>query len=147
MKATPFTNRHKLSGLFTLLFILSLIFSGCGDDGIQLKPSISGKAGEILIVTNKGNWEAEPGTLLRDILAADYPLLPQREPSFTLITVPDNAFTNIFQIHRNIIILSINEQKYPEPKFQIQEDVWSAPQTVITITAPTQESATKLIEE
>ena len=147
MKATPFTNRHKLSGLFTLLFTLSLIFSGCGDDGIQLKPSISGKAGEILIVTNKGNWETEPGTLLRDILAADYPLLPQREPSFTLITVPDNAFTNIFQIHRNIIILSINEQKYPEPKFQIQEDVWSAPQTVITITAPTQESATKLIEE
>ena len=114
---------------------------------MQLKPSVSGKAGEILIVTTKANWESEPGTLLRDILAADYPLLPQREPSFTLINIPDNAFTNIFQIHRNIIILSVDPQKYPEPKFMIQEDVWSAPQTVITMTAPDAASATKLIEQ
>lgn len=132
-----------------MLWLVSilLVLSSCGRKEVNLKPSISGKAGEVLVVTTKGNWESDPGTLIRDILAADYPLLPQREPSFTLINVPDNAFTNIFQIHRNIIIMQADEQKHTEPKFMIQEDVWSAPQTVVTLTAPNVESLTKLIEE
>lgn len=148
MKA-KISNKTGLSGmhLFIYMLITSLFITACGDDGAILKPSVSGKAGEIIIVTTKANWESEPGTLLREILAADYPLLPQSEPSFTLINVPDKAFTSIFQIHRNIIILDIDANSSSEPKFIIQEDVWSAPQTVVTITAPTTEAATQLIEQ
>ncbi len=140
--------KDKLAGLrlFLFLSIISLLVAACNGDGNQLKPSVSGKAGEILIVTNKANWESEPGALLRDILAAEYPLLPQSEPSFTLINVPDKAFTSIFQIHRNIIILNISDN-FTEPTFVIQEDIWSAPQTVITISAPNKEETTKIIEE
>ncbi len=140
--------KNKLAGLrlFLGLIIISLAFTACSDEGGTLKPSISGKAGEILIVTNKANWESEPGALLRDILASEYPLLPQSEPSFTLINVPDKAFTSIFQIHRNIIILNISD-KFTEPSFVIQEDIWSSPQTVITIASPDKGQATQLIEE
>ncbi len=135
----------------TKLFLLVLglctfALQSCNESEVQLKPSVSGKAGEIVIVTNKSNWETEPGILLREILASDYPMLPQKEPAFTIINIPDNAFTNIFQIHRNIIILEVGP-KYTEPKFSIQEDVWSAPQTIVTITAPTVESASTTIEE
>ncbi len=140
--------KSKLSvlRLFLGLGIISMALAACNTDESTLKPSISGKAGEILIVTNKANWESEPGILLRDILASEYPLLPQSEPSFTLINVPDKAFTSIFQIHRNIVILNIND-KFTEANFVIQEDVWSSPQTVITISAPDKVQATKLIEE
>ncbi len=147
MKANLFENIRAIHRYIILLVAVASVLTGCRGNNLQLKPSISGKAGEILVVTTKGNWESEPGTLLRDILAADYPLLPQKEPSFTLINVPDNAFTNIFEIHRNIIIMSADSQKYPEPRFTIQEDVWSAPQTVVTIVAPDKESLIKLIEE
>ncbi|MBR5857114.1 MAG: DUF4837 family protein, partial [Bacteroidales bacterium] len=130
-----------------LAFILTItLTAGCKESGIQLKQSVSGKAGEIVIVANKVYWESEPGTLLRNILACDYPLLPQKEPSFTLINIPESAFTNIFQIHRNIIIVKTDE-KLTEPKFIIQEDVWSAPQTVITIAADNITSLSELIEK
>ncbi len=140
--------KTRLAGLrlFLTLSIIALSFAACNNDSGQIKPSVSGKAGEILIVTNKANWESEPGTLLRDILAAEYPLLPQSEPSFTLINVPDKAFTSIFQIHRNIIILNIGDT-FKEATFVIQEDIWSSPQTVITIAAPDKEQAAKIIEQ
>lgn len=69
-----------------------------------LLPNISGKAGEVIVVIDKGQWEGAVGTVLRDTLACDYPYLPQREPLFTLINVAPVGFTQMFQLHRNIVI-------------------------------------------
>ncbi len=133
---------------FLILALLPIIFAllGCNSNSVTLKPSISGKAGEVIVVTKKVFWESAPGTQLRSVLAKDYPYLPQREPSFTLINIGDKDFSKIFQIHRNIVALKIDHQ-YTEPKIVTQLDVWSAPQTVITITAPNQEVATNFIKE
>ena len=73
-----------------------------------LLPNISGKAGEVIVVIDKGNWEGAVGNVLRDSLAQETPYLPQREPLFGLVNVPKNAFTNMFQIHRNIIVMNIS---------------------------------------
>ena len=48
--------------------------------------------------------ESGPGQSLRSILAVDFPFLPQREPLFTMFNIQENAFSSIFQIHRNIIM-------------------------------------------
>ena len=111
-----------------------------------LMPNISGKAGEVIVVIDKGNWEGAVGTVLRDSLAKETPFLPQREPLFGLVNVPQNAFTNMFQIHRNIIVVNI-ENTVTEPGVVIRKDVWATPQTVIYINAADKESAVKLIEE
>jgi len=107
-------------------------------------PNISGKAGEVVIVVNKGNWESDPGAALRSVLAIEHPFLPQPEPLFNLINIPENAFTSIFQSHRNIIILNIIPD-LTESKMVIQENVWAAPQIVITISATTPQEAASLI--
>ena len=65
-----------------------------------LLPNISGKAGEIIVVIDKGDWEGTVGNVLRDSLAKETPFLPQREPLFGLVNVPQNAFSHMFQIHR-----------------------------------------------
>ena len=111
-----------------------------------LLPNISGKAGEVIVVIDKGNWEGQVGTVLRDSLAQETPYLPQREPLFGLVNVPQNAFTNMFQIHRNIIVVNINST-VTEPGIVIRKDVWAAPQTVIYINAADSESAVKIIQE
>ena len=111
-----------------------------------LLPNISGKAGEVIVVIDKGNWEGQVGTVLRDSLAQETPYLPQREPLFGLVNVPQNAFTNMFQIHRNIIVVNINNT-VTEPGIVIRKDVWAAPQTVIYINAADSESAVKIIQE
>ncbi len=111
-----------------------------------LLPNISGKAGEVIVVIDKGNWEGAVGNVLRDSLAKETPFLPQREPLFGLVNVPKNAFTNMFQIHRNIIVVNI-DNSVTEPGVVIRKDVWATPQTVIYINAADNEAAVKLIEE
>lgn len=130
---------------FMILAIAAFLTMSCKDDGTLIKQNVGGKAGEIIIVANKAQWDTEPGNELRNTLAAQYPYLPQSEPSFTLINIPHKSFTSLFEYHRNIIIVKVDQEL--EAKYVAQEDVWAAPQTVILITAPTNEEAAKVIAD
>ena len=111
-----------------------------------LLPNISGKPGEVIVVINKGDWEGAPGTVLRDTLASDFPFLPQREPLYDVVNVAPSGFTNMFQIHRNIIIMNISSD-VTEPGVIYKNDVWAAPQCVIRINASNAEEAVELFKE
>ena len=125
-----------------------IALSSCSEEKKRkaLLPNISGKAGEVIVVIDKGNWEGQVGTVIRDSLAQETPYLPQREPLFGLVNVPQNAFTNMFQIHRNIIVVNISGT-VTEPGVVIRKDVWAAPQTVIYVNAADSEAAAKIIAE
>ena len=111
-----------------------------------LLPNISGKAGEVIVVTGKTDWEGIVGTTLRDTLACDCPYLPQREPLYSLVDVAPAGFTNMFQIHRNIIVINISNT-VTEPGVVFKKDVWAAPQCVIYVNAINSESAAQLIKD
>ena len=130
---------------FLVLALVAVVAASCNDSSELVKQNVGGKAGEIIIVANKAEWESEPGSELRSILAAPYPYLPQSEPSYTLINIPHKSFTSLFEYHRNIIILKVDPELKAE--FKAVEDVWAAPQTVIMITAPTKEEATRVIAD
>ena len=72
-----------------------------------LLPNISGKAGEVIVVIPKSEWEGLVGNTLRDTLACECPYLPQREPLYTLVNVAPSGFTSLFNVHRNIIVMNI----------------------------------------
>lgn len=129
-------------------FAIVLTLASCSEEKKRkaLLPNISGKAGEIIIVIDKGDWEGNVGNALRDSLACEAPFLPQREPLFTLVNVPQNAFNNMFQIHRNIIVMNINPS-VTEPGVVIRKDVWATPQTVAYVNAIDKDSAVMLIKE
>ena len=130
---------------FLVLAMVAVFAASCNDSSELVKQNVGGKAGEIIIVANKAEWESEPGSELRSILATPYPYLPQSEPSYTLINIPHKSFTSLFEYHRNIIILKVEPELKAE--FKAVEDVWAAPQTVIMITAPTKEEATRVIAD
>lgn len=111
-----------------------------------LLPNISGKAGEVIVVIDKGQWEGSVGATLRDSLACECPYLPQREPLYTLADVAPKGFTQMFQLHRNIIIVNINPDVV-EPGVIYRNDVWARPQCVIRVNAADSETATKLLKE
>ena len=83
-----------------ILFASLMALSGCkGSKNTKvLLPNVSGKAGEIVVVIERGEWEGNVGNTLRDILAGDCPYLAQREPLFTLANVPPSAFNNMFKV-------------------------------------------------
>ena len=130
---------------FLVLALVAVFAASCNDTSELVKQNVGGKAGEIIIVANKAEWESEPGSELRSILATPYPYLPQSEPSYTLINIPHKSFTSLFEYHRNIIILKVDPELKAE--FKAVEDVWAAPQTVIMITAPTKEEVTRVIAD
>lgn len=134
----------RLSIFLLNSLLITTIFMSCGS-GPQLMPNVSGKAGEIIVVMEKPDWEGACGTSLRGILAGEYPFLPQPEPLFTLVNIPANAFSSIFQSHRNIIIFSPSSEQ-TEAKILIRYDVWAAPQIVITVSGPDEASLAAYIE-
>lgn len=125
-----------------------LAIASCSEEKRKkaLLPNISGKAGEVIVVIDKGLWEGSVGTALRDTLTADCPFLPQREPLYNLVDVAPSGFNNMFQIHRNIIIVNISSS-VTEPGVVIRKDIWAAPQCVININAANSDDAVALIKE
>lgn len=111
-----------------------------------LLPNISGKAGEVIVVIDKGQWEGAVGSVLRDTLACDCPYLPQREPLYTLVDLAPSGFTQMFQLHRNIIIVNIKPD-VTDPGVLYRYDVWARPQCVIRINAADSETAVQLIKD
>ncbi|MBO7486955.1 MAG: DUF4837 family protein, partial [Bacteroidales bacterium] len=132
--------------LISALAIGLMLTASCkqSGNGEKLLPAISGKAGEIAVVCSRGDWQAEPGNAIRDIMAQECPYLPQVEPLYTLFNVPTQSFNKIFEVHRNIIWLNIGDD-YPEAKMVLNNDVWAAPQTVVRFEAKDQDAVAELI--
>lgn len=133
------------STLLTLSFALAL-FAGCKNSGEQILPTISGKAGEVAVVCSKVEWESEPGSTLRELLSDEVPYLPQVEPMYDLFNVPQLAFTKVFKVHRNIIVID-TDKKYTQGYYTTFSDVWATPQVVINIQAPDAATAAKIISD
>ena len=137
MKKIPF---------FFILFTIAIFFSSCFSRTETLKPKVSGKAGELLLVMPERNWISEPGSTFREILTTDKNGLPQPEPLFSLIHVIPDQFAKIFNSHRNIILVSIGPEN-EKNKISVQQDLWSTPQIVINIKAESDEACKELLNK
>ena len=134
-------------GKITALVAMVLALAGCKGRGkAPLLPNVSGKAGEIVVVIDKDNWEGNIGNAFRETLADDSPYLAQREPLFTLANVPPGSFNNMFKMHRNILILNINPQNQ-KTGMVYQRDQWARPQSVAQVNAWDEEGALAIIAE
>lgn len=132
----------------TVLAIIATAALVCGCKGggrKALLPNISGKAGEVLVVIEKADWEAQTGSILRDNLCADCPFLPQKEPLYTLVNITPSNFGQMFQIHRNIILIH-NSPDVTESGIVYRYDKWASPQLVITVNGASQEECAGLVE-
>ena len=127
---------------------MALALISCSEDKRKkaLLPNISGHAGEVIVVIDKGDWEGAVGTTLRDTLGQDCRFLPQREPLYSLVNVIPSGFTNMFQIHRNIIVVNIKND-VTDPGVKLRQDIWAKPQIVISIDAKSSAEAVDIIKE
>ncbi len=124
--------------IFILIFIGSLLTFSCKNGKMKesLLPSVSGKAGEVLIIMEKTQWDTDCGKQLRNVLLKEVDVLPQSEPMFNPICINHKAFSELFRIHRNIVITNISK-KVTENKITVENDKWAVPQTIINISAKT----------
>lgn len=131
--------------LFTLALVLLAIASCKQPDRKALLPNVSGKAGEVVVMLDKANWDGALGDKVREVFADDCPYFATREPLYTLINVIPSSFSNMFKVHRNILYFVINPEN-TEPKITYLQDMWANPQCVIQFSVPDAKSAIELID-
>ncbi len=109
------------------------------------KKVAQGSPYEVLVVCSAPEWEGEAGTELRNLLEQPVEMINQREPLFSVLRVTPNDFKNLLVAHRNILKVLISPQ-VKEPGIGVQYDVESAPQIVLTLQAPTQQSLAEYLQ-
>ena len=134
---------------FVTLVLLTLTLLGalsCNRSTRVLLPNVSGKAGEVIVVIDRENWEGNLGNAVRDILACDCPYLPQKEALFSVANITPTGFADLFKVHRNIVIFNIDAQNQEEGVVY-RNDVWAHPQCIIQVNAFDNEGALRLLTE
>ena len=122
-------------------FVLALV--SCNNQKALL-PNISGKAGEVLVVIEKEDWEGALGNATRELLAKDCPFLVMREPLYSLANVTHGGFGNMFKVHRNIVFFDLKADE-AEAGVRYLESVWADSQCVVEIKAPNASRAVELL--
>ncbi len=118
----------------------------CKNSGKSLLPNVAGKAGEVLVVLEKGYWDTGLGNDVRDVLARPCEYLPQREPLYSLVDISPGTFTDMFKYHRNILIFNI-DPSVQKQGIVYRNDVWAHPQCVIQVNASNADSAAVVFSE
>ena len=144
------------------IFILSAIvlLTGCNKSGGRTLTSATGSIYECLVVmpnralsqevlrdihlsiAEGSAYQEEVATtydLVKAVMAADMPCMPQMEPYFTLSQVPTAVFDDYLKPTRNILFVDIDPNKYTQTKAKVSTNVWSKPQAVYRIQAPSDE--------
>ncbi len=140
--------------------LLVFAMTGCGRNGGRTLTSATGSIYECLVVIpnsplsaqqleqvqqaqlqrNDGSSYYEEVASLYDavraVMGAPMPCMPQIEPYFKLMQVAPALFDNMLMPTRNILIADIDSARYTQVKMKAQQDVWSTPQAVIRIQAP-----------
>jgi len=124
-----------------------LALAACKNEkGRSMLPNVSGKAGEVMVVIEREQWEGNLGVAIREVLADFTPYLAQREPLFTLSNVPPGSFNNMFKMHRNLILVNINPQN-ASSGIVYKANQWARPQALVQINAATEDEALSLFKE
>lgn len=130
--------RNIVKIIFGIIATLSAV--SCGNNTKPLLPNVSGKAGEVIVVVGKDNWEGNLGNEIGSLLARDCEYLPQREPLYSLVNLAPSAFSDMFKLHRNILIFNIASSVAKQGVIY-RTDVWARPQCVIQVNATCADSA------
>ncbi len=120
--------------IFTL--ILFILFISCNQttDRSNLLPNSTGAASELLITIDKNKWDSAVGDSVHKVFAADEFGLPQVEPIFDIVHIPNSAFSKLFRTHRNMIRVKISPQ-VKKNSISMRKNVWAKPQIVFQINA------------
>lgn len=127
------------------LILLAMALSICACKGTKtLLPNVSGKAGEVIIVMDRDNWEGNPGLQIRELLGCDCPYLPLKEPLYNLVNVTPGGFADLFKVHRNIVFFDFNPDA--SGKVTYLHDIWASPQCVVNVSVKDAEDAVRVIK-
>ena len=138
--------KRNISRVILVSILTTFLFQSCGSKSNGLPHSI-GKTLEILVVTNnKEQWNSSVGETIKSFFGQEQIGLPQPEPMFSMVNLPEEAFIKMYQSNRDILIINISD-KVTQAQIENKKDFWASPQRVIKISAPDNDAFLQLFEE
>lgn len=94
---------------------------------------------------DKDAWNGEVGELLREQLRTPVPALPQAEASMRITYSAPSGFSGLLRYVRNILIVSVDPDRYTKAGMKESVDEWAGGQHVVTLYAPTTAALTEYL--
>jgi hypothetical protein len=136
--------KFRLLSLF--LFVVIIGTQSCNYNKSTL-PHSTGKTLELIVVTNnKEQWNSRIGSTIKEFFGQKFVGLPNFEPMFDILPLPQEAFIDMYKPNHLIFIVDINK-KFKTPIIETKKNLWSIPQRVIKISAADANSFIKAFNE
>ncbi len=119
----------------SLILVGLCIFASCSVKS-DTKSGSAGKTCEILTVCSKTQYDAGVRDTIKAFFMRNQLGLNQAEPLFNVANITPELFNNteMFQRHRNLILVEFDKNK--APSFIIRQDVEAIPQAIFTFIVP-----------
>ena len=130
--------KQLLIGILALLSVW-----GCNSAPKGSLPTVSGRAGEVLVVCDDPLWQGIVGDSVKAILNTSVEGLPQPEASFDPIHRTVEGFRGSYYQHRNILIVKIDSASTND--IRVRRDVWAEPQIVLQASAKSSEELLQVL--
>ena len=117
----------------TIVVILMFLISACQDGKKGVANQATGKVNEILVVASKNVWDGPVGDSIRAYFQQEQDGLPQAEPLFDLLNLPEKHFVKNIRGHRNVLQIVVSSEA-DSAMIQFINEPWTKTQKMVRIT-------------
>jgi len=111
-----------------------------------ISPDSIGNGSEIIVICTEKQWDGTVGETIRQALMQSMPGLPDAEPQFTPVFIPEQNSGKFLLTNCNVLLVNIQPEN-KAGKIETLTDVWSHPQQVIKIKAGSDTAFTNLFSK
>ncbi|HPR31181.1 MAG TPA: DUF4837 family protein [Prolixibacteraceae bacterium] len=129
--------KYRLSSGYLFLLLagtLTILHSCSNRSQTSMMKNVTGKAGELVVVIPQDIWAGETGQTMKEILAQPHLGLPQDEPIFDVISIPHEAFADIFKTTRSLLLVTV-QPSADSTGVTFQRNTYAYTQTIVSIRA------------
>lgn len=133
-----------------LFMMVALVLCSCNGKNKNEEPQKKGSSGktlELLLVADKNVYTSDTKVLIDSIFGSLQPCLPAPESRFDIVNIPVSSYENteMFKVHRNVLLLDVNPEN-PDKVYR-HIDEYAAPQVIFDFAAKNPQSLCQLIRQ
>ena len=133
--------------LSTIILVIALIAGGCRVKNTLPERNTMGKPYDVIVLCNDDVWRGELSYAVCDLLEERAPGFTRPEGYFNIVKqIEPNQATELDRKYPNVLTLSINPAA-SQASYSVAKNTYAYPQTLITITAPSVDSAIEFIAD
>jgi hypothetical protein len=136
----------RIIQIVVLCLFVVVSISSCKKTTKGLRPAVTGKSGEVVVIINDALYEGSVGDTLKSVLKDTQIGLPQDESLFDILQITHNEFSSMFKTHRSILDLRVSS-KVTENKISVKDEVYAKTQSFMKIEAKNNQEMIKLLRE